>query len=254
MTREHVIPAFLYALQKSFGEKTIGWNEVVGKMVGGEAKVRDVCEECNSGVLSELDSYGQKLLEGAGTLVHNFEGRRISVPYNYSLLLRWLLKISFNSSRTDGAHSHLFEEFIPFILGEAAVPPRQRVGLIAYLASAVPLTDQQIGVEPFATAARRAKSFNPLVVRISYGAVPGDSSFTLRINILGPVVFFMPIFNPDVRPGHAAASLRRLAKLQPRSVELTSKMRRIELVAGPKTWHDLYSDQLQRTRALQRAA
>jgi len=31
------------------------------KMVGGEPTVKDVCQECNNVVLSQLDSYGLKL-------------------------------------------------------------------------------------------------------------------------------------------------------------------------------------------------
>lgn len=247
-TREHVIPSFLYALQKTAEGKIIGWNEVIEKMVGGEAKVRDVCAECNSGVLSELDSYGKGMLSQAGLLVHNYLGRSLTLPLDHSQLLRWLLKISFNSSRTDGAHSYLFEEFVPFILGESDPPPRHRVALLGYLASPVALDADQIAAEPFKTAARGAQTLNPLLVRICYGVVPGEQSFILRINVLGPLVFFLPIFKPNTLPGHAAAAIRRLQKFHPGAVELTSKKRLVHLQAGSRTWIDLYAHQVQRTR------
>ena len=249
-TREHVIPAFLYALQKSLGDKVIGWNEVTEKMVGGEAKVRDVCADCNNGVLSNLDAYGKQVLDRAGLLVHNYLGRSVTLSYEYSMLLRWLLKVSFNSSRTDGAHSHMFEEFIPFILGKSQSPPRHRVTLLASLAGAVALDDLQAATEPFRTSARGAKRLNPLLVRICYGYVPGDDSFTLRINILGPLILFMPIFRPGVLPGHAAASIRRVQKLHAGAIELTAKRRLLELQAGTQTWVDMYDDQAQRARRI----
>lgn len=249
-TREHVIPSFLYSVQKAAEGKVIGWNEVVEKMVGGEAKVKDVCAECNNGVLSKLDSYGKGMLARAGLLVNNYLGRSLTLPYDHSQLLRWLLKISFNSSRTDGVHSYLFDEFVPFILGESEPPPRHRIALLAYLASAVTLDANQIATEPFRTAALGSKTLNPLLVRIGNGFVPGEQSFVLRINMLGPLMFFLPIFKPNTRPGHAAAAIRRLQKIHPGTVELTTKRRLVELQAGSKTWMDMYADQVQRTRAV----
>jgi hypothetical protein len=249
-TREHVIPSFLYVLQKSLGDKVIGWNEVAEKMVGGESKVKDVCADCNNGVLSELDAYGKQLLGDAGLLVHNFLGNSIRLRYEYGPLLRWLLKISFNSSRTDRAHSYLFEAFIPFILGQEATPPRSRVALLAYLASAVDLKPEQRGVEPFRTSACGALKLNPLLVRVCYGLFPSNDSFTLRIVILGPLVFFLPIFEPAVLPGHAAAALRQLQKAHPGAAEISAKKRLMTLHAGAHTWMDLYADQVQRARRI----
>lgn len=122
-TREHVIPAFIYAFQQQLAQSVVGWNEVVQRMVRGEAKVRDVCAECNHTALSVLDSYGRQLLSDSGLLVQNYTKRTLTIRYDYSLLLRWLLKISFNSSRTDGAHSGLFEEHIQFMRGLSPPPP-----------------------------------------------------------------------------------------------------------------------------------
>jgi hypothetical protein len=250
LTREHVIPSFLYALQKSSGEKFVGWNEVVQKMVGGEAKVKDVCAACNNGVLSELDAYGKQVLDEAGLLVHNYLGRSLALKYEYEPLLRWSLKVSFNSSRTDGAHSYLFENFVSFILGTAGSPSRNRVALLAYLASPIAFDEMPVVNQPFGKAARGAKTLNPFLVRICYGSLPGDDSFILRINILGPLVLLMPIFKPDVLLGHAAASIRRIQKMHPGAVELTGKRRFVELHAGRSTWLDMYSDQVRRVRAL----
>ncbi|WP_354443786.1 hypothetical protein [Ottowia thiooxydans] len=251
MTREHVIPSFLYKLQKSSGKQFVGWNEVVQKMVGGEAKVKDVCSNCNNGVLSELDAYGKQVLDEAGILVHNYLGRSLVLKYDYARLLRWSLKVSFNSSRTDGAHRHLFEDFVPFILGVAESPPRKRVALLAYLASPIALDKTQEVNSAFVEAALGAKTLNPLIVRICYGYVRGDDSLVLRINILGPLVLFMPIFNPEVLLGHAAASIRRLQKLHPGAVDLYGKKRLVQLRAGASTWIDMWSDQARRVRGLQ---
>lgn len=253
-TREHVIPAFMYALQKQAGGSIIGWNEVIEKLVGGEAKVKDVCADCNNRVLGELDAYGKNLLSESGLLVHNYMKRTLTLQYDYALLLRWLLKISFNSSRTDGAHSHLFEEHIPFILGAADLPQRYRVTIAAYLASAVALDQSQVNVEPFRTSARGCSTLNPFLVRICYGFDPGCDFYTLRINIFGPVVFYMLIFNEGTLPGHAASAVRRFLKLTPGAIEMTPTRRLMQLQAGAKTWLDLYAHQVQRVHSIARGA
>ena len=249
-TREHVIPAFMYALQKQAGDGIIGWNEVIEKMVGGEAKVKDVCADCNNRVLGELDAYGKDLLSESGLLVHNYLKRSLTLRYDYGLLLRWLLKVSFNSSRTDGAHSHLFEEHIPFILGTVDAPPRYKVGLAAYMASPVVLGQSQVDQEPFRTAARGSKTLNPFLVRICYGFIPGGDVYTLRMNIFGPVVFYMMLFNEGTLPGHAAASLRRFLKMTPGAMELIPTRRFVQLQAGAQTWLDLYAHQVQRVHSI----
>jgi hypothetical protein len=240
----------MYALQKQAGDGIIGWNEVIEKMVGGEAKVKDVCADCNNRVLGELDAYGKDLLSESGLLVQNYLRRSLTLRYDYGLLLRWLLKVSFNSSRTDGAHSHLFEEHIPFILGTADAPPRYKVGVAAYMASPVVLDQSQVDQEPFRTASRGSKTLNPFLVRICYGFVPGGDFYTLRMNIFGPVVFYMMIFNQGTLPGHAAVAMRRFLKMTPGAMELTPTRRFAQLQAGAQTWLDLYAHQVQRAHSI----
>lgn len=244
-TREHVIPAFIYEFQKTIGG-FIGWNEVVGKMVGGEAKVKDVCADCNNRVLGELDAYGKRLLVESGILTHNYLKRSVVLKFDHAKLLRWLLKISFNSSRTDGAHSYLFESLVPFIVEGVPIPHRSQVALVSYMAAPIAI-DKSLGENAlFYKPANGADTFNPFLARICYGFVPGGSNYVLRINIFGPLVFFMLIFPKGTLPGHAAVAIRNFLKVSPGAVELTHHMRLIELSAGPKTWLDLQEHQIQR--------
>ena len=219
-------------------------------MVGGEGKVKDVCAECNNGVLSDLDGYGKKLLSESGLLVHNYVKMSITLRYDYELLLRWLLKISFNSSRTDGAHSHLFEKYVPFILGKSPAPPRHRLACLAYLAAPERLGESNIRQEPFLRITQGSKFLNPFLVRICYGGVSGEHSYTLRLNIFGPVVFHLVLFNESTLPGHSATAIRRLLKLSPGALEIDRKHRLLQLQAGERSWLSLYEHQVNRIRAL----
>lgn len=239
----------MYSFQKSEGEGIIGWNEVIEKMIGGEAKVKDVCAACNNGVLSDLDAYGKQLLVNSRILIQNFVKRSVSVRYEYSTLLRWLLKISYNSSRTDGAHAYLFDEHVPFILGSKTLPPRSRIALVAYLAAPELLDKSRITAEPFVKVAKGSNVLNPFLVRISYGLRRGEP-YTLRVNIFGPIVFYLLMFDTDTKPGHAASATRKLLKMTPGAQELSPTRLLVELNAGPQTWLDLYEPQIHRTMAL----
>jgi hypothetical protein len=249
-TREHVIPAFIYDFQKQLEQSVIGWNEVAQRMVGGEGKVKDVCADCNNRVLGELDAYGKQLLTSSGLLVQNYTKRELTLQYDYSLLLRWLLKVSFNSSRTDGAHSPLFERYVPFMRGQEQSPSLSQVAVLLYLARPEILGASRIAVEPFIRIANGSSLLNPFLVRICYGASPGENSYVLRLNIFGPAVFFLMMFHDSVLPGHAASAIRRLIRLTPGAVELSPKRKLVEVQSGQKSWLDLYEHQVARVHAL----
>lgn len=114
-TREHIIPSFLYRYQKLRGGH-IGWNEGAQKMIGAEAQIKDVCGRCNNGSLHDLDDYGKEFLKNAGVFVENFLNKKQVVHYDYCSLLRWLLKISFNSARASKNQANAFEYRKGFIL------------------------------------------------------------------------------------------------------------------------------------------
>lgn len=248
-TREHVIPAFMYDFQKQLEQSVIGWNEVAQRMVGGEGKVKDVCADCNNRVLGELDAYGKQMLTNSGLLVQNYTKRELTLQYDYSLLLRWLLKVSFNSSRTDGAHSHLFERYVPFMRGLEPSPSRHQVAALLYLARPETLGTSRIAEEPFVRIANGSSLLNPFLVRICYGAIPGEHRYVLRLNIFGPAVFYLMIFEDAILPGHAASAIRRLTKLTPGTVELSPKRKVVDVRAGEKSWLDLYEHQVARAHA-----
>ncbi len=249
-TREHIIPAFIYNFQKQMEQSVVGWNEVAQRMVGGEGKVKDVCAECNNQVLSELDAYGKQLLTDSGLLVQNYTKRELTLQYDYPLLLRWLLKISYNSSRADGVHSSLFEKHVTFIRGLEPIPSRNRVTVLLYLSSPEILDTSRIKAKPFVQIADGSSLLNPFLVRISYGVLSGEQRYVLRTNFFGPAVFHLVMFNDNVLPGHAASAIRNLLKLMPGAVELSPKRKLVEVHAGQKSWLDLYEPQFARMLAI----
>lgn len=197
---KHVIPSFMYAFQKSLESTVFGWNEVAGRMVSGELKVKDVCAECNNGPLSNLDAFGSEFLTRSGLMVPNYKRLNVDLWFDFDLLSRWLLKISFNSSRTDGVHAPLFEGLEPYSLGTSKKFPSARFAVISYLAGPSQIDELVRSRAPFAGLVDKTGRFNPFIARICYGTVPGALNFTLRLVILGPLVFYVPMFLPGVLP------------------------------------------------------
>ena len=158
--------------------------------------------------------------------------------------------MSFNSSRTDGAHAHLFEEHIPFILGHASAPIRSKIAIIAYMAAPEYVDESIINKKSLSKLAKGSKTFNPFIARICYGTVSNDSNYTLRLNVFGPLVFSILLFNDDVLPGYASVDIKRFLKIIPNSIELTSKKKVVKLEAGEMSWLDLYKPQVMRAKGL----
>ena len=248
-TREHVIPSFLYSFQKELEQSVVGWNEVAGRTIKGEAKIKDVCAECNNGNLSLLDAYGKKFLSDSGLLVRNYSKTNLSLKYDYQLLLRWLLKLSFNSARADGIHAPIFDQHIPFILGNTSLPKRGRVGALLYLAAPELLKNHRSPPQTFVNLAEGTGMVNPFHVRISYNAVRNDRCIH-RVIVLGPAIFQLLLFENGVLPGHAASEIRALIKAQPGAVELTASRRVLQIGAGKQSWLDLYEPQVLRAHGV----
>jgi hypothetical protein len=106
LTLEHVFPASLDKEFRKDGDsiREAYWIERLDKkMVGGQPTIKDVCQECNNGVLSQLDSYGVSLYQKYFCRIAEENGV-VKFEYDYDLLLRWILKLSYNSARVNKAN------------------------------------------------------------------------------------------------------------------------------------------------------
>jgi len=90
------LPAAL--LSRMTGDNVI-FLEAAQRIIAGEPTVRDVCATCNGGPLSVLDNYICGLYD---TYFHRIvkPAQTILFKYDFHNLARWLLKVSFNSTRT----------------------------------------------------------------------------------------------------------------------------------------------------------
>jgi hypothetical protein len=249
MTREHVIPNFLYAFKRQIGD-VIGWNDNVQKMLPGDQVVKDVCADCNNGVLSRLDSYANDFFLKNGLLVQHNSANTVLLQYDYDLLLRWNLKVSFNSARRTGAQAHILKDFIPYILGKQITPKKNRLSFLVEFMRGHKFDGDAAAKLYEAGYADRSGMSNPFNVRVSWVAdlanrYPGCQ---VRANIFGPFKFVMQFFEDDTSVGAATVMTRKYASEYSKAAVLRPNQRVAYLEQGPRTWLEEYAPQIMRAK------
>lgn len=121
-TREHVVPNWY---NNTPGEAETFSARAPLTHLKGDLIVRDVCSTCNNGVLSSLDGYGKELYERYFAKPV-YAGETVTFDYDGDRLLRWLLKLSYNSARGQNADTRVLREYRKIILAESPLPDRIR--------------------------------------------------------------------------------------------------------------------------------
>jgi hypothetical protein len=121
LTREHLWPASLHRrlTEANDDPKGLFWLRRANAEIEGEPKLRDVCQACNNGALSQLDAYICELFDLY--FIHIYRRHAIvRFEYDYHRLKRWLLKMSFNSARVHGSMDlFVYPNLLTYIRGES---------------------------------------------------------------------------------------------------------------------------------------
>jgi hypothetical protein len=148
LTREHVFPKFIYSREKRQGEELAVTHVIQSgeeKVVQTELTIADVCCACNSGFLSQLDTYGAELWDKFFDLIPQ-PGEAVRFKYDFDLLARWLLKMAYNVGRLCKSRwpGHLLEylrEHKEYMRGDGPRPAN--LHLYLQLIRAAELTPEQ---------------------------------------------------------------------------------------------------------------
>lgn len=92
LTREHIWPD---SIVNKYEHHLDTYNKRTGNFYVGDPKIKDVCEQCNNVKLSILDTYLSDLYDKYFSEPLS-PGDSTKIEYDYDLLLRSLLKISYN--------------------------------------------------------------------------------------------------------------------------------------------------------------
>lgn len=119
LTKEHLWPASLHKRLYAINQQTknIFWLSRLQREIPNEPQIRDVCAHCNNVTLSKLDDYICKLFDSTFKSIAERHAELV-FEYDYHLLKRWLLKISYNSARIHNSPDRdALECVLPYILG-----------------------------------------------------------------------------------------------------------------------------------------
>ena len=117
LTKEHIWPK---GIVKRMPELEVKYLKSKKKFFSSELIISDVCADCNNIKLSILDNYLCKLYDlYFETYIEKEE--EIIFNYDYDLLLRSLLKITYNTSRTENRNNNVFTQFREYILNGGRV-------------------------------------------------------------------------------------------------------------------------------------
>lgn len=235
LTREHIIPAFLYRLHP---DQKFGYLKKADRYLEYEAVVRDVCRSCNSGLLRSLDDYG-KLFYEQNRCYRTFKSQlRINVRYDYEMLLRWLLKISYNAVRAAGGDTNTLSACANFILYSAPLPFQVNL-LIEVIRNAPINDDERLSLLP---ELRHIDSLSAKRFRVGsvFDLPEGSVCRFVAINAFYFYIILLPAESPRQRMGSVVRGLRlsipQMFRLSP-----TGKSREVKV--SKRTIREAYMDQ-----------
>ena len=196
LTREHIWPRCIIERTPNYNARYVGKAE---KFIEGELTVRDVCAVCNNGVLSTLDGYICQLYD---TQFLRIAPRRQSRTFlfDHSLLLRWLLKASYNAARANQSDIAVLKQYAPFILSGNPFPERLEVRLELIGPSKNPR---------YAPGSNTIKEIPPRSYRCCRIEIPGNPvpNTTVRLVAINSFYFWLAFWPPGVEAAPLLALL-----------------------------------------------
>lgn len=169
-TKEHIWPKSL--IDKY--EELQTYNPRKNNFYRGEPVVRDVCAVCNNELLSPLDAYLSDRFDRVFSKIIE-PGQSAELEYDYPRLLRALLKISYNSSRSaeDRKPSQLLSRYAKYISHGGYAPAVHLRLQIITSARALNLDE---GTE---------ESFRPSALRVGTLAYDGPLARRFLVRLVG---------------------------------------------------------------------
>ena len=211
LSREHLWPKCLHARSgTTILSNVIGETE---KAVSSEQTIRDVCTACNSGPLSCLDEYISQLYDSYFQSVVRV-GEGVRFRFDFNLLLRWLLKIGYNTARARKWPLSNWLEFCDYVLGQGSRPDGCRV-----LLQLIVPTEVHRGSIKDNPAATEIQPFPSRVATFDVRRLPG---FKLAFMVsLNSYYFYVAVETLDLPVHVRRRTFRKLVREIPGAYELS---------------------------------
>ena len=224
LTREHIIPSFICEYQKENSKKNTGWINKANKLVGAEAKIKDVCENCNNVILCELDKHAKYVLENAGAFSQNNLCSKATLNYSYDKFLRWIFKVLYNPARASNHNEHSFHCYKDLMLGTD-----NNDNLLVLCGGIFKFTG----------------TGTPFIFRIAWPPEL-DNIFDVRLIVIGSFAFHLLIFKPDTSKDIKEAQIQEYLEMFKGLKEISKDSKECELTQLEQTFFESFELQLLR--------
>lgn len=235
-TKEHLWPASLHRRVVALldgGEQKF-WVARLDKALPNEPTIRDVCAACNNGELSRLDNYICEAFDRYFSVIRE-RGEKVTLDYDYHLLKRWLLKMSYNSARMSDSDVPLFRHLIPYIMGQSLSAGRTvKLFLELTYPSEIPSDETQTGT-PMAV--------RPEINRVGFfGYATPTGMKWLRAVHLRSFSFLLAFLPPTASAASMEAFVAEFLSNRPSARELRASKSRVSLQCdGIDCWTSIKS-------------
>lgn len=206
--------------------------------------MRDVCATCNSGPLSELDAYAQSFTE-KNRFHRTFELKRptLLIIYDYEVLLRWLLKVSYNAMRAADRDATAVSKCTGFILGSEPLTfhPEIFVEVIRNL----PIADDKRHKLP--ESMKDSKSLTTHRFRVGTFGFPRSEAISVcRLVVINAFYFYIMLFPATVPAEEVNEILLEFRRGLRYTFRLRPNRRSVNVKVSKNTIGDVYREQFLR--------
>jgi hypothetical protein len=240
LTKEHILSAFLF---RRYPDQKAGIPPKSRRVVKFEGTVRDVCGTCNSGPLSELDAYAQYFTE-QNRCDRTFELKRptLLILYDYEMLLRWLLKVSYNVMRAVDRTNEI-SKCAGFILGSE--PLHFHPEIFVEVIRNAPIADHQRHKLP--ASIKNSKSLTAHRFRLgTFGFTGGETVSIGRFVVINAFYFYIMLFPAKTPTDEIEKTLLAFRRGFPYAFRLRSTRRSVNVKVSKNTLADVYREQFLR--------
>ncbi len=238
------MPSFIYQHHYRIeSEKVLGWREKPEKVVSGEAKIKDVCANCNNIILSAYDSHAKDVLEGVNIFQKNYLAKEALLQYDYQLLSKWLLKVAYNSSRASDKQVGEFEKFKDYIVCKSDTCPDYFIA--CGILKPVKLSKEETENYGEAFGIEKPGYINPFFTRISW--IPNSpKEYTVKQIVIGALVFHVCIFIGEIERQERKRIKKQYTELCKNMQIISPNKKKLKILQLPISFIDSMSPHMMR--------
>ena len=254
-TAEHIFPQIILEL---FPEQDVSFTPEKVFKDNYVLTIADVCNECNNGILSDLDQYSGKVIKEQflDIIDYDLKDTAIEKKIDYELFSKWIIKIAYNYLRSRKVDCTFMQQYVQSILENKEIPKQVDIFMGLHINTA-PVPERcyeykplQIVEEPqlLGTALGILMVFKLPIDLNSITLLDTDMTLVFRFGTaIVYVIFWKSICDDDLRKSYLELLVRKFNFKLLRSGQENYQLRRVTASTNISMgyWHLLSKSALQ---------